>query len=168
MGISLTASKRTDTFKRYIDRTRRKRDAPMPRERDLTELQHHVCQFVFFFYIYFVKVIEKHSRRMGRNDIYGSFHGRFTVKIFFSTKHFFLPFYFENNRHIFFFQCDTWKFRDIIFLILALGQNFFFQQLTVKAILNIKCNPCTWNARKSTSFQKSYSTHFVIFFVITI
>ena len=86
---------------------------------------------------------------------------------FFSTKHFFLPFYFENNRHVFFFQCDTWKFRDIIFLSLALGKIFFFQQLTVKAVLTIKCNPCTWNVRKSTSFQKSYSTHFVVFFVIT-
>ena len=38
---------------------------------------------------------------------YGSFHGRLTVKFFFSTKQFFLPFYFENNRHVFFFQCDT-------------------------------------------------------------
>ena len=84
-------------------------------------------------------------------------------KKFFFDETFFLPFYFENNRHVFFFQCDTWKFQDIIFLSLALGKNFFFQQLTVKAVLNIKCNPCTWNARKSTSFQKSYSTHFVVF-----
>ena len=75
----------------------------------------------------------------GKHLLYGSFHGRFTVKIFFSTKHFFLPFYFENNRHVFFFQCDTWKFRDIIFLSLALGKIFFFHQLTVKAVLNIKC-----------------------------
>ena len=59
-------------------------------------------------------------------DVYGSFHARFTVKILFSTKHFFLPFYFENNWHVFFFQCDTWKFRDIIFLSLALGKFFFF------------------------------------------
>ena len=42
-----------------------------------------------------------------RSKLHGSFHERFTVKIFFSTKHFFLPFYFENNRHVFFFQCDT-------------------------------------------------------------
>ena len=39
-----------------------------------------------------------------REDIYGSFHGRFTVKIFFSTKYFFLPFHFENNPHAFFFN----------------------------------------------------------------
>ena len=39
-----------------------------------------------------------------KNMIYGTFHGRFTVKIFFSTKHFFLPFYSENNRNVFFFS----------------------------------------------------------------
>ena len=83
---------------------------------------------------------------------------------FFFYEIFFLPSYFENNWHVFFFQCDTLKFRDIIYLSLALGRIFFFQQLTVKAVLNIKCNPFTWNARQSTSFQKSYSTHFVVFF----
>ena len=81
-------------------------------------------------------------------------------KHFFFGETFFLPFHFENNRHVFFFQCDTWKFRDIFSLSLALGNIFFFQQLTVKAVLNIKCNSCTRNARKSTSFQKSYSSRF--------
>ena len=138
MGISLTASKRTDTFKRYIDRTRRKRDAPMPRERDLTELQHHVCQFVFFFYIYFVKVIEKHSRRMGRNDIYGSFHGRFTVKIFFSTKHFFLPFYFENNRHIFFLSMWYLKISRYNFFNFGTRAKFFFSTAHCKSNFEYK------------------------------
>ena len=42
----------------------------MPRARGSTELQHHFCQFLFFIYIYSVKIIQKHSRRMGRNDIY--------------------------------------------------------------------------------------------------
>ena len=57
MGISVTAFKRTDTVKRYIDRMRRIRDAPMPKARDLTEFQHHFSQFVFFIYIYSVKII---------------------------------------------------------------------------------------------------------------
>ena len=80
MGISLTAFKRTDTVKRYIDLTQRKRDAPMPRARDPTELQHHFCQFVFFIYIYSVKIIYKHSRRMGRNDIYTLYIGNNITK----------------------------------------------------------------------------------------
>ena len=80
MGISLTASKRTDTVKIFIDRMRRKRDAPMPRARDSTELQHHFCQFVFFIYIYSVEIIQKHSRRMGRNDIYTLYIGNNVTK----------------------------------------------------------------------------------------
>ena len=50
-GISLTASKRTYTVKRYIDRTRRKRDAPVPRARDSTDLQHHF-RTIRFLYLY--------------------------------------------------------------------------------------------------------------------
>ena len=51
--------------------------------------------------------------------------------------------------------------RNIFFCLLTL-------KITLKAVLNIKYNPCSWNARQSTSFQKSYSTHFVVLFVITI
>ena len=36
----------------------------------------------------------------------------------------------------FFLQCDALKFRDLIFLSLALGKNFF-NKLTVKAVFNI-------------------------------
>ena len=63
MGISLTAFKRTDTVKRYkyIYRTRRKRDAPMPRARDSTQLQHHFFQFVFFIYIHFLKKLFRNT-----------------------------------------------------------------------------------------------------------
>ena len=98
----------------------------------------------------------------------GHFMGQLQSKFFFPRNTFFCLFTSKIIDTYFLFQYYTWKFRDIIFLNLALGKIFFFQQLTVKAVLNIKCNPCTWNARKSTSFQKSYSTHFVVLFVLTI
>ena len=43
---------------------------------------------------------------------------------FFFDEIFFLPSYFENNRHVFFFQCDTSKSRDIIFFFIFPFQNF--------------------------------------------
>ena len=52
----------------------------MPRARDSTELQHHFCQFVFFIQIYSVKIIYKHSRRMGRNYIYTLYIGNNITK----------------------------------------------------------------------------------------
>ena len=87
---------------------------------------------------------------------------------FFFDETFFLPFHFENNRHVFFFSMWYLKISRYNFFKFGTREIFFFQQLTVKAVFNINSNPCTWNARKSTSFQNSYSTHFVVFFVITI
>ena len=55
----------------------------------------------------------------------GHFMGDLQSTFFFDEIFFFLPSYFENNRHVF-FQCDTSKLRDIIFLSLTLGKIFLF------------------------------------------
>ena len=58
-------------------------------------------------------------------------------KKFFSTKYFFGLL---NSKIIdmFLFQCDTWKFRDLIFLSLALGKKFFFLTAHCKSSFEYK------------------------------
>ena len=58
--------------------------------------------------------------------IYGSFHGRFTVNTFFFDEIFFFCLLTSKIIDTFFFQCDTWKSWNIIFLSLALGKIVFF------------------------------------------
>ena len=78
------------------------------------------CQFIIYIKIYI-----------------GHFMGDLQSKFFFDET-FFLPFYFANNGHVFFFQFDTWKFRDIIFLSLALGKKFFFPTAHCKSSFEYK------------------------------
>ena len=99
----------------------------------------------FHIYIYICVISwEIHSQNFFFDE---TFFCLFTSKII--DTYFFSMWYLKISRYNF-FNCGT-------------RETFFFHLLTVKAVLKIKCNPCTWNARKSTSFQKSYNTHFVIF-----
>ena len=85
--------------------------------------------------------------------VYGSFHGRFTVNIFFSTKYFFCLLT-SKIIDTFFFQCDTWKFRDIIFLCLALGKIFFFLTAHCKSSFEYKMSPLHLKCAKEYKLSK--------------
>ena len=104
MRIYLTALERTDTVVRFIDQTQEKERCTYAEssrfDRVATSFLHH------FMYIYSVKIIQKHSRRMGINDIYELFHVRFTIKILINLKILFLVLERKKNDTYFFFQYD--------------------------------------------------------------
>ena len=90
----------------------------------------HVFIIIIYTYIYYRFIL--------RCTTYGSFHGRFTVNIFFPTKYFFLPSYFENNRHVFFFSMWYLKISRYNFFKFGSRENFFFLTAHCKSSFEYK------------------------------